>query len=190
MCRLGRLPEFDGFEELVRANFSEFRKIYDSPEPHRVELPREIRSRFSSFHKLCILRTVRPDKMIPAIMEYIVETLGKKFIEPPPFDLAKIYLDSSALTPLIFILSPGSDPFASLNSFAEQKKKSITAISLGQGQGPAAQKVIQEGQKTGNWVVLQNCHLAVSWMPMLGNYAFWIGWWAWGGPLVGLEASY
>ena len=52
-------------------------------------------------------------------MDYIVETLGKKFIEPPPFDLAKIYLDSSCITPLIFILSPGSDPFASLNSFAD-----------------------------------------------------------------------
>jgi len=51
-------------------------------------------------------------------------------------------------------LSPGSDPFASLNAFAEEKGKKITSISLGQGQGPAAQKVIKEGQKDGGWVVL------------------------------------
>jgi len=41
----------------------------------------------------------------------------------PPFDLANIYLDSSTTTPLLFILSPGADPFVSLNSFAESKKK-------------------------------------------------------------------
>ena len=33
--------------------------------------------------------------------------------------------------------------------------------------GPVAQKIVEEGQERGNWVCLQNCHLAVSWMPFL-----------------------
>lgn len=43
----------------------------------------------------------------------------------------------------------------------------MNTISLGQGQGPKAAVLISAGVRAGDWVVLQNCHLAPSWMTSL-----------------------
>ena len=51
-------------------------------------------------------------------------------------DLGLVFKDSSPTTPLIFVLSTGTDPAADLYKFAEEMRfaKKLTAISLGQGQ--------------------------------------------------------
>jgi dynein heavy chain, axonemal len=64
-----------------------------------------------------------------------VEEMGRTYIEPPPFDLEKSYNDSHCCSPLIFILSAGSDPMSGLVKFSMEKKVvSFETISLGQGQ--------------------------------------------------------
>jgi len=45
--------------------------------------------------------------------------------------------------------------------------KKFESISLGQGQGPKASKLIDSAQNLGGWVLLSNCHLMESWMPDL-----------------------
>ena len=91
------------------------------------------------------------------------------FIESPPFDLDGSHGDSLPSTPIIFVLTPGSDPMSNLVTLAKAKGMAdrFKSISLGQGQGPEAAAMIDEGQRSGNWVCLQNCHLYTSWMPEL-----------------------
>ena len=45
--------------------------------------------------------------------------------------------------------------------------KKLSAISLGQGQGPRAEAMMRQGMDRGRWVFFQNCHLSPSWMPAL-----------------------
>lgn len=47
--------------------------------------------------------------------------MDKSFVEPPPFDLNASFADSSPTIPLVFLLSPGSDPMASLFMYAKQR---------------------------------------------------------------------
>lgn len=68
---------------------------------------------------------------------YIVEEMGQTYLEPPQFNIEESYNDSNCCSPLIFILSPGSDPMAGLVRFAADKgisKTKLFTISLGQGQ--------------------------------------------------------
>jgi len=80
-----------------------------------------------------------------------------------------IYVDTDVKTPLIFVLSAGADPTSSLIKFAKDRNfaEKLNVISLGQGQGVKAEALIRSSKKNGEWVMLQNCHLAKSWMTSL-----------------------
>ena len=64
-----------------------------------------------------------------AIQDFIVETMGKEYTEPPPFDLRKCYNDSNCCLPLIFLLSPGADPMAQLIKFSEDMGKHASVVA-------------------------------------------------------------
>ena len=147
----------------------EFKGIFDSSNAHEEPLPEYWNNKLSNFQKIIFLKTIRSDKVIPAIQAWITEQMGERFIISPTFDLAKCYKDSSIQTPLIFVLSAGSDPVADFLRFAEESGmgKRIESISLGQGQGKKASNMVNDNSQKGGWVLLQNCHLAVSWMSEL-----------------------
>ncbi|XP_008202999.3 dynein heavy chain 3, axonemal [Nasonia vitripennis] len=166
-----RASELKGLENLNDSfvkNISKWKTYYDLQNPQDSPLPEPYQNESEdSLKKLLLLRCIRPDKLVLAIRTFIISRMGKTFVEPPPFDLRDSYNDSSNVTPLVFILSPGSDPMTGLIKFAGDigiSAKNLKSISLGQGQGPIAEEAINKALESGHWLMLQNCHLAESWM--------------------------
>lgn len=106
---------------------------------------------------MIILKTLRPDKVTNAMQDFICNHMGQQFIEPQSADLQAMFKESSPTIPLIFVLSTGTDPAADLYKFADRMKfgKRLFSISLGQGQGPRAEKLLQNGFEIGSWVFFQ-----------------------------------
>ena len=167
IVRASDLPGLEGFREHVAKNAVKWRNnLYDSPTPQSAEYPSPF-NEVEPLQHLVILRSFRPDKIVPAVQTFISKAIGSHFIEPPTFDLPGSFADSNCCSPLIFVLSPGADPMAALIRFATDKgyaSSKMSSISLGQGQGPVAARLIKDAIEVGHWVVLQNCHLATSWM--------------------------
>nr|XP_023012338.1 LOW QUALITY PROTEIN: dynein heavy chain 7, axonemal-like [Leptinotarsa decemlineata] len=168
ICRVEDLSVFKGFSSSIKSDESYWKKIYDDFQDDFV-MPKYFQESLNTFRRLLVIRMLRPDKLITSVTSFVRNEMDERFIRPPPFNISVSYDDSYSLCPLIFILSPGTDPMAALVKFAGEKKMSerFRSISLGQGQGPMAQALIEEGQEEGLWVCLQNCHLATSWMPTL-----------------------
>jgi dynein heavy chain, axonemal len=126
-------------------------------------------AQLSLWHRVMAVKALRPNKLPYMAAELVANTLGSRYTEAPPFNLPEAFADSTKMTPIIFILSPGVDPTALFLDFAEEhgfgSRKYM--LSLGQDQGGRAAKMIRDGQREGAWVYLQNCHVYASWMPQL-----------------------
>uniref|UniRef100_A0A8D0ADE4 Dynein axonemal heavy chain 7 n=1 Tax=Sander lucioperca TaxID=283035 RepID=A0A8D0ADE4_SANLU len=157
ICRLEEMERFKGLRHDMARLRNEWKEVYDSPvsNPHQTPFPDEWKEKLSQFQRMLVIRYI---------------DLLHNFFKSPPFNLSQAFVDSHCCAPLIFILSPGSDPMAALLKFGDEMGftgNKLTSLSLGQGQGPIAMRMIESAIKEGTWVVLQNCHLATSWMSTL-----------------------
>lgn len=111
IVRASKLPNLKDLFEHVRDHIRKWKKLYDSGQPHKDQLPDQW-SELVGMDRMLVIRCFRSDKLVPAVQDFIVDNMGQAFIEPPPFDLAGSYKDSNCCSPLIFVLSAGSDPTA------------------------------------------------------------------------------
>jgi dynein heavy chain len=144
--------------------------------------------------RLCLLRVLRPEKMRQALAAFVSQVLGHRYVldsdrcteQPAAGDVQKnaslneslreLYDDSDHTTPLILLMATGADPAEAskaVQQFAQNCRGTDTVnlhcVSLGQGQGKVAERLIQQRSKTKSWVLLQNCHYGESWLGQLDN---------------------
>eukprot|EP00667_Euglena_gracilis_P000017 EG_transcript_17 len=157
----------EGLQPSILSHSQQWQTWYEADQPQDMPLPGNLQ--LTPWLQLVVLNTLRPEKLLFCVAQMVTAYLGTSFAESPPFDLEGSFKDSTPYTPLIFVLSSGSDPTVLFLTFAEERgfgeRKQL--LSLGQDQGPKAEAMIKHAIAEGEWVYLQNCHLCASWMPGL-----------------------
>ncbi|EKX39469.1 hypothetical protein GUITHDRAFT_160010 [Guillardia theta CCMP2712] len=136
------------------------------------EVPKEFPSQAAglrAFKRMLILQALRPDRLQSAMELFVGENLGVQSSNIGSLDLRQLSQETSERTPIMFIVTPGSDPSAILEQEADQilGPGNYRQIAMGQGQAENAIRMLNEAANEGTWLCLQNVHLVVSWLPVV-----------------------
>nr|XP_028577583.1 dynein heavy chain 14, axonemal [Podarcis muralis] len=128
--------------------------------------------KLSAFERLILIKVLRLESLTSAVHTFVAEKLGNYYLQIGGINLKAVYEEeSNAITPIILIHTQGVDIAALFLRLAQEIKGStqhVKMISLGRGQGSKAEDLIYKSSiLQGQWVFLQNCHLAASFMPRL-----------------------
>lgn len=162
---MGTLLPFTNLSAHILENQDIWRKSqqnFQIPEPWCTEL--------SSLQKLLIIKCFHPLKLVSIMNLFIVETLGKEFSDSFDLDLSVSYADTTSCIPILFILSQTTDPISRIVNFSYTqltKNKCLNMQCFSRAHGRLALKQVEECIRTGDWIILQNCHLAPASMKML-----------------------
>ncbi|CAD8087288.1 unnamed protein product [Paramecium sonneborni] len=117
------------------------------------------------FHLLIITKIVKPYQFIFQLQQTIEYYLDKNFTIIPQFNIEPLKIQSN--TPILFILSSGSDPLNFVRREAVIEKIKLQTLSLGQGQNQIAEMSIKKAIEENSWIIIQNLHLAKSFMKLI-----------------------
>lgn len=181
LVEISKLEVFSDILTKIHHSEREWRVWYEKEKPEEEDLPCGYQKCLDVFRKLLLIRSWSPDRTLSQARKYIVESLGREYGEAVILDLEATFLESEPRTPLICILSIGSDPSPLITTLAKQKSvrkyinlifrrkyastfvplPELKSISMGQGQEFHARKLISDAMTNGDWVLLQNVHLSL-----------------------------
>ncbi|KAG5468437.1 hypothetical protein LSCM1_02417 [Leishmania martiniquensis] len=172
VCKLASSVDvFEHLTEEVAANAKEWQAWTALDRPEELDnnpLPCGYSDKISAFQLLCLLRCFRSDRVFSAVTNFIstCDLLGEQFVMPPILRYKEVLEKSSSMSPIVCIVSPGANPTDEIVKLAvkEVGLDKMRSISLGQGQGEEAMRLVEVGATRGHWVLLQNCHLLTAWM--------------------------
>ena len=156
----------EGLSDAVDKNEEEWKSWFDLEAPEDAPFPMGLTGKLSEFQKLCLLRCFRVDRVNLCIRTFIVHIMGDRFVQPPAINFLEVWRLSTPSSPIVCIISPGADPASDIRELAQKMDMSnrLKRVALGQGQGEIARSYVEGAVTKGQWVILENCHLLVSWL--------------------------
>ena len=105
--------------------------------PEAAPFPGRYSQGLTELQQLLLLRCFRVDRVYRAITNYVTVKMGEQYVTPPVINLENVLEQSTPLSPIVFILSPGADPGGDLFKLAETRGfggNRFKFLAMGQGQ--------------------------------------------------------
>ena len=172
VCYLSEIcPVFSSLTEDVTNNLAQWEwwSHLEQLELEEATIPCKYQEKITPFQRLCLFKCFHPEHIYTVTSRFIAECplMGEKFTIPPILKYHDVFKHSNNTSPIMCIISPGVNPLDEITKLAEKMDmvgNRFYSISLGQGQGSEALKLIEMGAMRGCWILLQNCHLLVQWL--------------------------
>ncbi|XP_066156829.1 dynein axonemal heavy chain 5 [Euwallacea fornicatus] len=161
LVEINKLAMFSGILIKIESTEKEWKIWYEKERPEEEDIPCGYHKSLDVFRKLLLIRSWSPDRTLSQARKYIMDSLGPEYGEPCILDLEATWTESEPRTPLICILSIGSDPSPQIAALAKSKEITLKSVSMGQGQEVVARDMIEHSLQHGEWVLLQNIHLSL-----------------------------
>ncbi|XP_049799902.1 dynein axonemal heavy chain 8-like [Schistocerca nitens] len=166
LVQLSNLRHYQYILQQVAVNEKAWRAWYDKEAPEEEVMPDGYES-LDVFRRLMLVRAWCPDRTLAQSRKYVAASLGQRYADPVVTVMEPMLEESRALTPLVCLLSMGSDPTPLIEGLARRLEVPCSAISMGQGQEVHARKLLTASMQQGSWILLQNCHLGLDYMQEL-----------------------
>ena len=161
LVEMSKIDAFSMLLEKVIESEKDWKSWCDTEAPEEEEIPCGYEENLNVFKKLLLVRSWCPDRTLSQARKYIYDSLGSNFLENIVLDLEGMISEADKRTPLLCLLSVGSDPTNQIEQLSRSLSQPYHQLSMGQGQEDAARMMMANGMEKGHWVMLQNCHLSV-----------------------------
>lgn len=80
------ISELQDLCESLESDLIYWKKWYSEEKVEEIELPKKFKD-INDFHRLMIIRFIRPDRTLQALKYYVEKMLGAKYVQSKPFDI-------------------------------------------------------------------------------------------------------
>lgn len=168
-----KLPAFKDMANQINADKAKFTQWTSMTQPEN-DIPdlADAGETASKQHlrELLLLQAFRPDRVGIKADKYVASIFGPNFIPAGQTDFTAFVDDVDPRTPFLLCGVKGYDASANVLDFASSRNINVKQIAIGSKAGfDAAKTAVDKGKQSGQWVLLNNVHLAPKWLESLSK---------------------